>query len=131
MTRLDSSQVIEQVTPNAQQGVGSPPTTLRQVAWWLVLFSAVLIAGAFVIGGSLTIWSGQPWLMQIAQDHFAATIGLPCAALVAFCIVLFLEHSSGTIEFEGLGFKFKGASGPIVLWVFCFLAIAGAVRLLW
>jgi hypothetical protein len=44
---------------------------------------------------------------------------------------MFLEQTSGPIEFEGLGFKFKGASGPVVLWVFCFLAIAGAIKLVW
>lgn len=107
------------------------PTAVKVIAGWVVFFGAILLAGAFVIGGTLTIWSGQTWLIEIAQQHFAATIGLPAAALVALCIVLFLEHTSGTIEFEGLGFKFKGASGPIVLWVLCFLAIAGAVKLLW
>jgi len=104
---------------------------LRNIAAWLVLFGAVLIVGAFVIGGTLTMWTGQPWLVEIAREHFAATIGLPAAALVSLCIVLLLEHSAGAIEFEGLSFKFRGASGPIVLWILCFLSIAGAIKLLW
>jgi hypothetical protein len=73
----------------------------------------------------------DPALFQIALNHFAATVGLPSAALAGLCIVIFLESASGPIEFEGLGFKFKGASGPIVLWVFCILAIAAAIKLLW
>ena len=108
-----------------------PRSTLRQVASWLVLFGAFLFVGAFVIGGTLNIWSGQPWLIEIARAHFAATVGLPAAALVSLCVVLFLEHTSGTIELEGFGLKFKGASGPIVLWVLCFLAIATAIKMLW
>ena len=64
-------------------------------------------------------------------NHFAATVGLPSAALASLCLVMFLEQASGPIEFEGLGFKFKGASGPVVLWGFCFLIMVGAIRLDW
>jgi hypothetical protein len=38
-------------------------------------------------------------------------------------IVLFLKYSSGPIEFEGLTFRFKGASGPVVLWALVFIVI--------
>jgi hypothetical protein len=38
-------------------------------------------------------------------------------------IVLFFKYSSGPIEFEGLTFRFKGASGPVVLWALVFLVI--------
>jgi hypothetical protein len=47
------------------------------------------------------------------------------------CIVLYLEAKSGLIEFEGFGFKFRGASGEIILWVICFLAIMAAIKALW
>jgi hypothetical protein len=58
--------------------------------------------------------------------------GVPLAALVALCIVIVLENTSGHIEMEGpLGFKFKGASGPVILWICCFLAIVGAIKLTW
>ena len=53
------------------------------------------------------------------------------SAISAFCLVALLEISRGPIEFEVMVFKFKGASGPVVLWVFCFLAIIFAVNLLW
>jgi hypothetical protein len=35
------------------------------------------------------------------------------------------------IEFEAAGFKFRGASGPVVLWIFCYLAIVTSIKLLW
>jgi hypothetical protein len=73
----------------------------------------------------------SPDLYQIMLKHFAATVGLPSAALASLCLVMFLEQTSGPIEFEGLGLKFKGASGPVVLWAFCFLAIVGAIKLVW
>ena len=63
--------------------------------------------------------------------HTAATVGLPLSALAALGIVIILEIYSGDIEFEALGFKFKGASGPVILWVICFLSISGAIKILW
>lgn len=89
-----------------------------------------MFGGAFIVGGAASILT-NPAVFQVALDHFAATVGLPSAALAALCIVVFLESSTGPIEFEGMGFKFKGASGPIVLWAFCFLTMAGTIKLLW
>lgn len=53
------------------------------------------------------------------------------AAVSAFCIVLILDAKLGRMEFEALGFEFRGASGPVVLWVLSFLAFDFAIWLLW
>jgi hypothetical protein len=49
----------------------------------------------------------------------------------ALCLVIVLENTSGPIEFEGLGFGFKGASGPLVLWCLCFLVMTAAIKAVW
>jgi hypothetical protein len=71
------------------------------------------------------------WLTKLTKTHYAALVGTPMSAVTAFCIVSLLKVTSGPIEFEALGFKFRGASGPIILWVLCFLAVAAAFHLLW
>lgn len=114
---------------NQPEQRNSQPPLIRRVAHWLVLAGGVIFGGAFIVGGAVTMLI-NPDLLDIAFAHFAATIGLPSAALAALCIVVFLESSSGPIEFEGVGFRFKGASGPIVLWILVFLSIAGAIKLL-
>jgi len=53
------------------------------------------------------------------------------SALGALCIVLLLRLSSGPLEFKAIGFEFRGASGQVVLWVVCFLAMVASVKLLW
>ncbi|WP_431203000.1 hypothetical protein ACQ86E_29700 [Bradyrhizobium betae] len=78
----------------------------------------------------LAEWSNPNWT-SVSFNHFAATVGLPSAAAGAFIIVALFRTTEGQIKFEGLGFKFEGASGPIIMRVICFLSIAGAIKLVW
>jgi uncharacterized membrane protein (DUF485 family) len=71
------------------------------------------------------------WLNVLLRDHYVFFVGLPFAALVSHFLVGTLEIARGRIEFEALGIKFKGASGPIIMWVVVFLAIVTAFRLVW
>ena len=66
-----------------------------------------------------------------ARQHFPAVVGLPMAAVGAFIVVAVLQQSSGTIQFEALGLKFRGAAGQAMMWVICFLAIVIALKLVW
>lgn len=97
---------------------------------WGVLF-AVAITGLIFWGFTLYAMLHEEWVEEAAREHFAAVMGLPCAALAALLLVTLLEIRSGEISLKGLGFEFKGAAGPIVMWIFSFLAIAGAIHLLW
>lgn len=106
------------------------PQTARRIGPWLAIIAAVIFGGAFVVGGAVSMLT-NPLVFKIALEHFAATVGLPSAAIASLCLVVFLESSSGPIEFEGLGFKFKGASGPVVLWAVCFLVMTAAIKTLW
>ncbi len=103
----------------------------RRIIGILALLGAALIAGVFLFFLARDIANAEPWMMELFRAHPGAVLGLPLAALAALCIVLFLEAKSGRIEFEGFGFKFRGASGEVILWVICFLAITAAVKLLW
>ena len=103
---------------------------LRIAARWSIFFAAALYGVtffAFSIYGMIR----EEWVEELVKQHFAATIGLPSAALAALLLVTILEINAGKIEFKAYGLEFKGASGPIVMWVFCFLAIALAIRWLW
>lgn len=64
-------------------------------------------------------------------DHFIAVFGLPAAAAAAFIIVTLFRQGEEPIKIKGLGFEIQGAAGPVVLWVMCFLAICGGIKLLW
>ena len=108
---------------------------LRRVAAWAAILGSSLLGAyffAFLIYHSLrpTSASGS-WFIGIIDKHYAATIAVPLSAIAALCVVLALKATTGPIEFEALGFKFRGASGPLVFWLICFLAMVWAVWLLW
>jgi hypothetical protein len=113
-----------------------PSTTAPNLQWWVSIVLAVL--GAVFISGiylSMLYVSYERANVELEQDilkaHFAAIVGLPAGAAVSFILVVLLRQTDGPICFEGLSFKFKGASGQVAMWVLCFLAFAGAIRLCW
>jgi hypothetical protein len=103
----------------------------RRIVAIMALVATTTVGGVFLFFLARDIANAEPWMMEIFRTHPGAVLGLPMAALAALCIVLFLEAKSGQIEFEGFGFKFRGASGEIILWVICFLAIVAAIKALW
>ena len=89
----------------------------------LLLFVAFVLLSTFV-------WTGG-WIMEVFRDHYVFFVGLPLAALLAHFLVGTLENTRGRIEFEAAGLKFKGASGPIVMWVVVYLALVVSFSLAW
>ena len=98
------------------------------LTWVLAL--AMPVAATVVLAGFLNLIPYEV-MLEIARKNFAAIVGLPVAAVFAVFLVVVLQQTSGPVKFEGLGFKFEGTSGQVVLWVLCFLAMAGAIKLLW
>ena len=115
----------------------SPPLPDRERRTLRIVVAAIALAGITLVAATLLFFlardvaNAEPWMMELFRTHPAAVLGLPTGALAALCIVFFLEAKSGRIEFEGFGFKFRGASGEIILWVICFLAIVTSIKLLW
>ena len=91
----------------------------------------VLALSAFVFLVYNVRKSHGDWLLQIVKRQFAALVLMPILVGTAVCIVFMFEVTTGAVEFSVLGLTFKGASGPIVFWVLCFLALVAGLKLLW
>jgi hypothetical protein len=70
-------------------------------------------------------------LGRISEEHARAVLGVPWAGGAALIVVLILRTAFGAVEFKILGVEFKGASGPIVMFLLCFLAETLAIQILW
>ena len=97
-----------------------------------VMHEWIIFSTTWVLGVALFVRSWScPCKIDLIQKHFAALICVSMAALTSMCVVILLRCTAGPIRFNVRGFRFKGASGPVVLWVVCFLAIVVAIKLLW
>ena len=112
---------------NETKNEGILTQSMKRLIIWGGMIAAGLIGLSYVVFIIYWTWN-EGWVKEVITEHFAATIGLPLSAIGAFLLVTVLQISAGKIEFEALGFKFRGASGPAVLWVLCFLAIATAIN---
>lgn len=100
----------------------APPVVLLGVGMW------GLFAGGFLAYHSLN----GGFVVRLVEEHFPGMMLVPMAALMALCVVLLLRWTAGPLEFDlWKQAKLKGASGPLTLWVVCFLAIVFAIWLLW
>ena len=58
-------------------------------------------------------------------------VGLSFAGFLAYFIVGTLENVRGNIELEAFGIKFKGASGPIIMWVLVYMVLVLSIKMVW
>lgn len=102
--------------------------TPQELLPWVLLST---IVGVGILFPYFIFRGFNPEFLDLYKKNFIVIIGLPLAALMSLFIVGFLEQTSGSIEFEGLGFKFIGTSGSVVMWIFCYLALVFSFKLLW
>jgi hypothetical protein len=103
---------------------------LRRLTSWAAVAGAMAFASVFFGRITYLAFTENFW-KEISREHFPSVIGLPAAALLSLLIVLVLKAAAGPLRFKVPGFEFKGASGPVILWVVCFLAMSWAIHFLW
>ncbi|MFC6155652.1 hypothetical protein [Kribbella jiaozuonensis] len=114
----------------------APPTYVSRRFKNMVTWGAMVVGGLIGLSFLLSIidWSvtGAPWFRQLLIEHYPVMVGLPSAALLAYLIVVLFEARFDKIEMSiGTLIKFRGASGPVILWILVFSTITIAIRLLW
>jgi hypothetical protein len=103
-----------------------PPRWIRVLITLLLTFLLVMAPIVVVVNLVLT---GA--LVRISEEHARAVLGVPWAGGAGLIVVLILRTAFGPVEFKILGVEFKGASGPIVMFLLCFLAEVLAIQVLW
>jgi uncharacterized membrane protein YeiH len=103
----------------------SQSTLLGKVFGWIAAIAG--FSFMFVVFAGLVAGAFHGLLTDVMLQHLPSIIGLPCSAIASLVIVLMLRTVSGNIELKVIGFEFKGASGPIIMWILCFLAITLAI----
>ena len=83
-------------------------------------FALILISNAvfLIISVLVPVLSGSQFTIHESADKYNV---ISFYSAIALLIVLSLHYVAGEIKFDVIGFKFEGASGPVVLWIMCFL----------
>src|SRR5271168_850455 len=103
-------------------------TVVKLLVAWTLIGATILWWVCFIATwewGTYNIWT------KLYFEHLPVTMGIPSAGVGAIIICALFRSSEGAIKFRGLGFTFEGASGPIVMWFICFLALTVSIRFLW
>jgi hypothetical protein len=121
----------QEVNKEENHSIQSPYERMRLIMSWVI----VTILTGFAVYLMLKLSSvhqteGDFW-QTLIKEQFPVIIGLPMAGLGALFVTLVLRISTGPLEFEISGLKFKGGAAPIVFWLLCFLSISTAIGFLW
>ena len=100
------------------------------MSWIVIIVLTIFGVYALVKLSSVHKTEGEYWKTLISEQ-FPVLVGLPMAGLGALFVTLILRISTGELEFEIAGLKFKGGAAPIVFWIVCFLSIVISIQLLW
>jgi hypothetical protein len=112
----------------------APALAVATLAIGLFGYVIALMLAAFFSGteGSLGARLSTWFTSAPAQN-----LGIPCAAVAAFAIVAgFLSafppasNANSQFEIKVFGLEFSGPSGPVTLWLMCFLGFIVALKLL-
>ncbi|MGH6934776.1 MAG: hypothetical protein ACRED2_01090 [Methylocella sp.] len=112
----------------------APALAIATVAIGLFGYLFALVLAAFL---SRTEGSLGARLANWFTSAPAQNLGIPCAAVAAFAIVAVLlnafppaSNAAGQLAFKAFSLEFSGPSGPITLWLMCFLGFIFALKLL-
>lgn len=104
---------------------------LRQFSYYAAVAGA-LAASLATMGTLLYLLATDPVFRgQVVHEHARVALGFPVCTVNSFVTVVVLQATSGPIEFKVLGMEFKGAGGPLALYVVVFGATVLAFQTLW
>jgi hypothetical protein len=126
----------EAVMENSYQLAGNPELSKENSSNYekntvqnAVQYVVVSVFTFFLVGVTVNYGFRMYWNSPL-HPSFMPFVFVAVAAILAFTVIIALDIAvGGTIEFEFVGQKFRGASGPVVLWVLTFLSIIFGLRL--
>jgi hypothetical protein len=114
----------------------APGAAVVLVALGLLGYAVALALAAlatFFSSNENSLGALKAWFMT----RSTLNIGIPCSAIAAFAIVTVLlkafppiKDAGGGLVLKAFGLEFSGPSGPITLWLLCFLGFVFALKLL-
>jgi len=111
---------------------------MNTVSW---ISAIIILVGLFLYGLSLFAAfvlnvSALSSFKTIISSNLGRNVGLPASAVGSFCIVIVFwglfppVKTQEGIALELFGLGFTGPTGPVTLWVACFLSFVFSIKIL-
>lgn len=122
--------------PEPSLAANGTPSSVRAAATWGVILGTALWSlfffGYVIVGALWPAAIPDSWFLRLVTEHPGGTLGVAISAVSAFSVVAVLDVlARDPLEIKFLGFELKGAAGPVLLWVVCFLAMIAGGSALW
>lgn len=106
--------------------------TPRKLIEWGIAISALVVFLGFLatLFSDLFYYRQFPRLETLLGSENLGILPIlfvVVASVLATFVVLLFRYTRGSLEFNALGVKFTGPSGPILLWVVSFMAVSAAL----
>jgi hypothetical protein len=98
--------------------------------WAVVVSIIIALIGLYSLLGLAIARRFDDFCNQL-MAHAVVIVGLGGMGMASALLVIVFKQIEGPIEFGAGWIKFKGAAGPVVLWIITFLAMVGGSRMLW
>jgi hypothetical protein len=116
----------------------TPAIAIVLLAIGLLGYAVALGLAAFGNATDSTAWPARlgKWIADWIKENPACNLGIPCSALASFAIVSGMlrvfgpQGTDGDLHLKAFGLDFTGPSGPVTLWLLCFLAFVFSLKLL-
>jgi len=103
----------------------------RQVVSWTLAINIAVFICVGVIGAVIDWYFARfPRLEALTSTKnplLQAIVVVGISAIPAIALVFLLTSTRCPLEFSLLGMKFKGTSGPILLWIATFVSVAAVI----
>lgn len=109
----------------------SPYQKMRLIMSWVIVVILTCFGVYLLVKLSTVHETDGVYWSSLIREQFPVMIGVPMSALGSLFLTLVLRISTGPLEFEVSGLKFKGGAAPIVFWLICFLSCTLSIGLLW
>ena len=107
------------------------PVWRNKVSLAVAIVGPILLVAPLIYVARLLVTSATREYSAFVLQNYLIFFGMPYAAFFSYYLVSVLESSRGPIEVEFLGFKFKGAAGPLLFWILVFLSVLLGFKLFW
>ncbi len=109
---------------------------MSSISWVasVILMSGLVVYAISLFAAFVLNVSQLAAFKKVISENLGRNVGLPASAVGAFCIVIIFwelfppQQLEQGVSLELFGLAFTGPTGPVTLWIACYLAFVLSIK---